>query len=83
MAGQMVAAERTARFVIASMTVDGVPVLTAIGIGAAVGAVGVVLERLLTRPGEPAGLLEALGSVAAPVAAAGTVAYTVVRIALG
>lgn len=69
--------------VVAAVLAPGVPLLTAVAVGASVAAVCVVLDRLLVRPGAQAGLLAVLAAPAAAVAAAGTVAYTVVRISQG
>lgn len=73
----------TAAALIASVFVAGIPPLTAMALGAAVAAVGIALDRLLVDPER--GVVSLLGVVAwgaAPVAAAGTIAYAIVRIAL-
>jgi hypothetical protein len=68
--------------VLASMFVTGVPALTAIALGAAVSAVGVAIDRLF--PVHETRLeLSVLARAAAPVAAAGTVAYAVLRVGVG
>jgi hypothetical protein len=68
--------------VVASMLVSGVRPLTAGLVGLAVAGMGLALDRLFplagTRPE-----LAVLARAAAPVAAAGTVAYAIFRIGLG
>jgi hypothetical protein len=67
---------------VASMFVSGVRPLTATAVGVAVSAVGVAIDRLF--PAHETRLdLSALARAAAPVAAAGTVTYAVLRMGVG
>jgi iron complex transport system permease protein len=68
--------------VVASFFVTGVVVVTAIVIGAAVAGVGVAIDRTF-GPVRGRIQLSMLARAAAPVAAAGTVAYAVVRLGVG
>jgi hypothetical protein len=68
--------------VVASMFVSDVRPLTAAAVGIAVSAVGVAIDRLFPIQ-ETRADLSALARAAAPVAAAGTVAYAVLRIGIG
>jgi len=66
----------------ASFLVKGVSPVTAVGFGVAVSAVGVAIDRLF--PLEEARFdVSMLARAAGPVAAAGTVAYTVLRMGVG
>jgi hypothetical protein len=67
---------------VASVFVTGLPALTAMALGAAVAGVGVAFDRLLVDPRKGASLLAVLAGAAAPVAAAGSVAYAIVQVAL-
>jgi hypothetical protein len=67
---------------LASMFVSAVRPLTAVAVGVAVSAVGVAIDRLF--PVSESRLdLSVLARASAPVAAAGTVAYAVLRIGVG
>jgi len=67
---------------VASMFVVGVDPLPAIAVGIAVAGVGLAIDRLFPADA-PAYGLAVLARAAAPVAAAGTVGYAVLRIGLG
>jgi iron complex transport system permease protein len=67
---------------VSSMFVVGVDPLPAVGVGVAVGGVGMAIDRLFPLHETQFGL-SVLARAAAPVAAAGTVAYAVLRIGLG
>jgi hypothetical protein len=67
---------------VASMFVSDVRPLTAVAVGIAVAAVGVAIDRLFP-PHEIQLELSVLARAAAPLAAAGTVAYAVLRSGIG
>ncbi len=72
----------TVAAVVASALVGGVDPVPAVAVGVAVSGVGVAIDRLFPL-GETRFELSVLARAAAPVAAAGTVAYAVLRIGLG
>jgi hypothetical protein len=67
----------------ASFFVPGVPPLNAVVVGLAVAGIGVAVDQLFGPVPTRQVDLSVLARAAAPVAAAGTVAYAVVRIGLG
>jgi hypothetical protein len=68
---------------LASLLVDGVRPLTAAALGAGVGTVAVAFDRLLGPADRRLPPLAVLALSAAPVAAAGTVAYAAIRVTGG
>jgi hypothetical protein len=70
--------------VAASIVVGEVPVGTAAAVGIAVAGVGIAVDRLVDADGLMTRLQPAtLARAAAPIAAAGTAAYAVLRIGIG
>ncbi|GAB3244679.1 hypothetical protein [Kineosporia babensis] len=70
--------------VVAAVVVGEVPLGTAAAVGLAVSGVGIAVDRLVDAEGASAGLQPAtLARAAAPVAAAGTAAYAILRIGIG
>jgi hypothetical protein len=69
--------------VAASFFVTGVPLLNAAVVGVAVAGIGLAIDRLFEPEPDRGVDLGVLARAAAPVAAAGTVAYAVVRIGIG
>jgi len=70
--------------VVASVVVGSVPVGTAAAVGIAVAGVGIAVDRLVDADGVMTRLQPAtLARAAAPIAAAGTAAYAVLRIGIG
>jgi hypothetical protein len=67
----------------ASFFVTGVPPINAIVVGVAVSGVGIAMDQLFGPVVDSRVDLSVLARAAAPVAAAGTVAYAVIRIGLG
>jgi hypothetical protein len=73
----------TAAGLVASFFVPGVPPINAIVVGLAVSGVGIAVDQMFGPMLDPRVDLSVFARAAAPVAAAGTVAYAVVRIGLG
>jgi hypothetical protein len=69
--------------VVASFFVPGIPRVNAVVVGLAVSGVGIAMDQLLGPVPTRSVDLSVLARAAAPVAAAGTVAYAVIRIGIG
>ena len=67
----------------ASFFVSGVPPVNAVVVGLAVSGVGIAMDQLFGPLSDRGVDLSVLARAAAPVAAAGTVAYAVIRIGIG
>jgi hypothetical protein len=67
----------------ASFMVSGVPPVNAVVVGLATTGIGVAIDRLFGPVPDPLRDLSLLARAAAPVAAAGTAAFAVIRIGIG